>query len=93
MNGFEHFGEKAIEMFIVKKCKLFEAVRPSSCILDERLSCAQNGHEVNKMDFLRVHQVLGVKIKYLTSDGAINIVSPDLYITMLHLCGSVSGSR
>jgi len=55
VNGFEHFGEKAVEMFIVKKCKLFEAVRPSSCILDEHINCAQNGHEVNKMDFLRVH--------------------------------------
>ena len=43
-------------MFIVKKCKLFEAVRPSSCVLDERLNYAQNGHEVNKIDFLRVHQ-------------------------------------
>ncbi len=55
MNGFEHFGKKAIVMFIVKECKLFEAVRPSSCILDKHLNCAQNGHEVNKMDFLRGH--------------------------------------
>jgi len=44
-------------MFIVKKCKLFEGVSPSSCILDECSNCAQNGHEVNKIDFLRVHQV------------------------------------
>jgi len=58
VNGFEHFGKKAIEMFIVKKCKLFEALRPSSCILDEYFNCAQNGHEVNKIDFLRRHQVL-----------------------------------
>jgi hypothetical protein len=59
VNGFEHFGKKALVMFIVKKCKLFEAVRPSSCFLDldEHLNCAQNGHEVNKIDFLRVHQV------------------------------------
>jgi hypothetical protein len=56
VNGFEHFGEKAIVMFIVKKCKLFEAVRPSSCILGEHHNCAQNGHEVNKIDFLGIHQ-------------------------------------
>jgi hypothetical protein len=62
VNGFERFGKKAIVMFIVKKCKLFEAVRPSSCILDEHHKCAQNDHEVNKIDFLRVHQVLFVRM-------------------------------
>jgi len=36
VNGFEHFGEKAI--------------------LDEHINCAQNGHEVNKIGFSRVHQ-------------------------------------
>ncbi|MDA3835679.1 MAG: hypothetical protein PF495_20095, partial [Spirochaetales bacterium] len=69
VNGFEHFGKKAIVMFIVKKCKLFEAVKPSSCILGERLNCAQNGHEVNKIDFLRVHQGLHKQKRRRTNAG------------------------
>jgi hypothetical protein len=56
VNDIEYFGEKALEMFSVKKFLLFEGVSPSFRILAERLKCAQNAHGVNKMDFLRNRQ-------------------------------------
>jgi len=55
VNDFEHFLGKALTMFSVKKCELFEGVSLSFSIFAEHLHCAQNAHGVNKMDFLRFH--------------------------------------
>jgi hypothetical protein len=57
-NDIEHFGKKALEMFSVKKCQLFEGLSPSFGILAEHLRGTQNAHGVRRIDFLRIHQTV-----------------------------------
>ena len=56
MSEIEQFWKKIQIELSVKNCKLFEAVRPSSCNLAKINLNPKNVHGANKFYFLRVHQ-------------------------------------
>jgi hypothetical protein len=62
VNDFEHFVEKAFVMFSVKNANCWRVL---ARVLVERLKCAQNAHQVNKMDFLRMRQLYPIRFFYV----------------------------